>query len=118
MPKPRVSTVLQRAAPGTSVSVLLDSAASPASRQACMYPDCRRKCTWETGGRPGVFCGASCRRNFASARRALLADLGALETLSHPGMSFAERRALEQAIGLRRWALARYPELPHSPSRS
>lgn len=111
MPKPRVSTVVQREDPDTPVTVLLEEAAAPEQRQRCMHPDCPRMCKWATGGRPGAFCRSECRRNFEASRRALHNDIESLTALLQRDLSYAERRALLHAIGLRRWALARYPEL-------
>ena len=92
----------------------IDQAAAPQPKQACLHPDCTKRCLWTNRqGRPALFCSLRCRRMFGAARAGLVAELSLLESTRARSASLSadQARQLDQAISIRRWELRRYPDL-------
>lgn len=87
----------------------------PPTSCRCMNPECDQPCHFPTRGstgfRPQMFCSRSCRLAFDRSRQRLEDELSILDDVArtHP-LTRRQRVDLQREIGLRRWALARYPQ--------
>lgn len=94
---------------------ILEELPEPTTSYPCMNPQCDQLCTFPTRGsdgyRPQMFCSRACRLAFDRARQRLSDELQALEDIAETRpMTRRQRVDLQREIGLRRWALARYPQ--------
>lgn len=81
----------------------------------CMNPLCTKMCAYPERGtdgfRPQMFCSRACRLGFDRARHRLVSELDVLDDIAQTRqMTRRQRVDLQRQIGLRRWALARYPQ--------
>lgn len=94
---------------------ILDELPEQATSYRCMNPTCDQQCAFPDRGsdgyRPQMFCSRTCRLTFDRARRRLNDELQILDDIAHTHtMTRRQRVDLQREIGLRRWALARYPQ--------
>lgn len=81
----------------------------------CLNPACDKQCRFPERGsdgyRPQMFCSRACRLTFDRVQRRLNDELQILENVATTrAMTRRQRVDLQREIGLRRWALARYPQ--------
>jgi len=96
------------------ITTIEDSPVQPPHACRCMNPECTELCRFppkgSQGGRPQRFCSRSCRQTFDRVRARLLWEEEKLVAIAaREGTTKRQREALQREIGLRRWALMRYP---------
>lgn len=91
----------------------LSSARAPSERYRCLNPECTNMCEWpskDQRGRPSNYCSRACRELTKRTRQRLSWECDVLqEALAENELSWDHERALQRALGHRRWALERYP---------
>lgn len=94
----------------------LRSAQEPLPEYRCLNPECTTMCAWPAEGRrgrPNKYCSRKCREVTQRTRNRLVWEIRALnQALSRKELSWEQKRAFQQALGRREWALERYPRHP------
>lgn len=99
----------------TRILQILDDLHPQPTNYPCMNPLCEKMCAYPARGtdgyRPQMFCSRPCRLGFDRTRHRLVSELDVLEDIAQTRqMTRRQRVNLQRQIGLRRWALARYPQ--------
>ena len=94
---------------------IIDEMPEQPTTYRCMNPTCDQQCEFPTRGsngyRPQMFCSRTCRLAFDRSRKRLTDELEILDDIANTRtMTRRQRVDLQREIGLRRWALARYPQ--------
>lgn len=86
-----------------------ESATSASGAAQGRHPQRSGVCIWPAKGRPSYFCSGACREQYDYERTQLRADVLALqEALDAGGGTYRDRRSVETALAMRRWAWQRY----------